>query len=196
MRDALKERHPRIVDKALFINHTLWNRDGNRLFFFVRGDFGNREDRINVPMTIRADGTGLTEQKIFIGGHPEWEFGARMIGEVDESLVIYDTERQEVVETIGSSEVFPDAGGDTALSPDGKWIVNGWSQGAVTRYTLLRRADGAWIHTSEFQRGSYTSGDLRIDSSPTWNRASSQVAVPGLAEDGTRQMFVITIEAE
>lgn len=42
--------------------------------------------------------------------------------------------------------------------------------------------------------GAYTSGDLRI--APTWNRESNQIAVPGLADDGTRQMFVITIEAE
>ena len=194
MRDALKERHPTIVDKPLFINHTLWNRDGDSLFFFVRGTFGNREDRINVPMTMQGDGSGLTEQRVFIGGHPEWEFGSRMIGEVEDDLVIYDTERQEVVETIGASEVFPDAGGDTALSPDGKWIVNGWSEDGVTRYTIFRRRDGAWVHTSEFQRGAYTSGDLRIDSAPTWNRNSNEIAVPGLADDGTRQMFVITIE--
>ncbi len=196
MRDVLKERHPTIVDKPLFINHTLWNRDGDRLFFFVRGTFGNRDDRINVPMTIRGDGSGLTEQRVFIGGHPEWEFGARMIGEVGDDLVIYDTERQEVVETIGSRDVFPDAGGDTALSPDGKWIVNGWSGEGVTRYTIFRRRDGAWVHSDEFQRGPYTSGKLRIDSAPTWNRDSNQIAVPGLAEDGTRQMFVITIATE
>ena len=71
MRDALIERHPRIAETSLFINHTLWNRDGDRLYFYVRGNFGRRDIRINVPMTVRADGSGLTEQTVFIGGHPE-----------------------------------------------------------------------------------------------------------------------------
>ncbi len=193
LRDALVEKHPRIVDKPLFINHTLWNRDGDRLFFFVRGDFDDRESRINSPMTIRPDGSELIEQAVFIGGHPEWEFGARMLGAVDGSLVLYDTAAQQVVETIGTPEIFPDPGGDTALSPNGEWLVNGWSRGSETRYTLYRRADGAWAHTDAFERGPFTSGELRIDSAPTWNRAGDKIVVPALAADGTRQMFEIAI---
>src|SRR5262249_10078511 len=30
---------PDVVGKQLFINHALWNRDGNRIYFYVRGDF-------------------------------------------------------------------------------------------------------------------------------------------------------------
>ena len=98
----------------------MWNRDGDRLYFFVRVRFNRRPNRINVPMTVRSDGSGLTEQKVFIGGHPEWELGAKMIGTVPrpaadsstaeseggERLVLYDSERQQVIEELGSSEIF------------------------------------------------------------------------------------------
>ena len=193
LRDFLAPQHPRILEMPLFINHTLWNRDGDRLFFFVRGNFGNRETRINSPMTIHPDGSGLTAQKVFIGGHPEWELGSRMIGSVDDDLVLYDTDSQQVVETLGSPEIFPDAEGDTALSPDGGWIVNGSTDGSTYSYTVMRRSDGAWARTEPLTRGEYVSGELRLDPAPCWNRSSNQVLFPGLAEDGTRQMFLLTV---
>ena len=143
MRDALVERHPHIETTPLFINHTLWSRDGERLFFFVRGNFNRRPQRVNVPMTVRADGTGLTEQSIFIGGHPEWELGANMIGTVpvsvlegsspgddeEERLILYDSESQKIIQELGTAEAFPDPGNDVALSPDAKWLVQGFEVG-------------------------------------------------------------------
>ena len=195
LRDFLAPRHPRIVDTPLFINHTLWNRDGDRLFFFVRGNFADRENRINVPVTMWADGSGLTEQRVFIGGHPEWELGARMIGAVGDDLVLYDTDRQEIVETLGTREIFPQAGGDTALSPDAGWIVNGSTEGSSYVYTVLRRSDGAWRRTPPLNRTGFESGDLRLDPAPCWNRTSDRILFPGLAEDGTRQMFLLQVES-
>ena len=125
MRDALVAKHPEIDDRALFLNHTLWNREGDRIFFFVRADFNDPKRRVNVPMTVRPDGSELIEQRIFIGGHPEWDFKSRMIGRVEDKLVLYDTLAQQIVETIGGPEMFRDPEGDTALSRDGRWIVNG-----------------------------------------------------------------------
>ncbi len=193
MREALLAKHPSIADKALFLNHTLWNREGDRIFFFVRGDFDNSKRRINVPMTVRPDGSELTEQRVFIGGHPEWDFKSRMLGAVDRKLVLYDTVAQEIIETIGGPEIFRDAEGDTSLSRDGKWLVNGATTGPTMHYTILRRADGAILRTDEFSRGSYTGGDLRIDPAPCWNRAGDRFAFAALASDGTRQMFEVRV---
>lgn len=194
MRDALVERHPRAAEVPLFVNHTLWNRDGDRLFFFVRGDFSNRENRVNVPMTVRPDGSELTEQRVFIGGHPEWESGSRMIGAVGDDLVLYDTATQQVVDTIGTPEIFPDPEGDTALSRDGGWIANGWKEDSGMRLALYRRSDGAWVHLGPFDISGYESGDLRIDPAPKWNRAGDRVVFPALAENGTRQLFEVRIQ--
>ena len=210
MRDALVERHPHIDEAPLFINHTLWNRDGDRLYFFVRGRFNRRPGRINVPMTVRSDGSGLTEQKVFIGGHPEWELGAKMIGTVPrpaadsssaeseggERLVLYDSERQQVIEELGSSEIFPDPGNDVALSPDAKWMVQGFEEEARNAYAVYRHSDGAWAHTPWFDQREYDSGPLRIDAAPKWNRSGDQILFSSLTEEPepTRQLFLIRIK--
>ena len=191
MRDALVDRHPTIDGKALFLNHTLWNREGDRIFFFVRANFDDPKTRINVPMTVRPDGSELIEQRVFIGGHPEWDFRSRMLGAVEGKLIVYDTLAQKIVETIGGPEVFRDPEGDTALSRDGKWLVNGATTGATMHYTVLRRADRASLHTEDFSRAGYTGGDLRIDPAPCWNREGDRFAFPALSKDGTRQMFEV-----
>ena len=45
--------------KELFINHTLWSRNDERIFCFVRGDFEWPAGRLDVPLTMRADGSDL-----------------------------------------------------------------------------------------------------------------------------------------
>jgi len=193
MRDALVDNHPTIDEKALFLNHTLWNREGDRIFFFVRGDFGDREERINVPMTVKPDGSELLEQHVFIGGHPEWDFGSRMLGSYEDKLVVYDTAEQEIVDSLGGPETFADPEGDTALSHDGEWIVNGATDESTFHFTVLRRSDGATVRTEAFDRTGYEHGELRIDPAPAWNRDGDRFAFPALAEDGTRQMFEVRV---
>jgi hypothetical protein len=191
VRDMLAARHPQIDQKPLFLNHTLWNREGDRIFFFVRGDF-SATDRINVPLTVRPDGSELVEQRVFIGGHPEWDFRSRMLGTVEKKLIVYDTLSQQVVDTLGGSEIFRDAGGDTALTRDGAWLVNGATTGATMHYTVMRRSDRAWFKTEDFNRGTYR-GDVRIDPAPCWNREGDRFAFPALANDGTRQLFEVRV---
>jgi hypothetical protein len=192
MRDALIKKYPQLDERALFLNHTLWNREGDRIFFFVRADF-NGPGRVNIPMTVKPDGSELVEQRIFIGGHPEWDFKSRMIGRVEDKLVMYDTLKQELVGTFGGPEIFRDPEGDTALSRDGRWIVNGAPTGATMHYTIMRLPDRAFIKTEDFSRAGYTGGDLRIDPAPCWNRAGDRFAFPALAKDGTRQMFEVRV---
>jgi hypothetical protein len=193
--DALRPTHPGVDAKALFINHTLWSRDDGRIFFFVRGDFEVREQRLDVPFTMKADGTDLRPLAIHIGGHPEWESGKIMIGIREKQQILFDIERQLVVGTLGTPEAFPNPGGDIALSPDGKWFVNGHGDKGKNYYNILRRSDGAWIRTEGFDQGGYITGELRIDPSPCWNRDSSQILVAAVANDDqkTRQLFVITV---
>lgn len=191
--DLIRPVRPDVDTKPLFINHSLWNRADDRIYFYVRGEFDNREARIDIPCTIRPDGSGLALHE-HIGGHPEWESGPRIIGDKDGRQVIYDVDRKEIVETIGTPESFPRPGGDIALSPDGNWFVNGHGDSGNNYYTVLRRTDGSWMRTQAFTRGPYTSGELRIDGAPAWNRTSDRVAFPALdASDGTRQTFVIQI---
>ena len=36
-------------------------------------------------------------------------------------------------------------------------------------------------------------GELRLDPAPCWNRTGDAIVVPGIAPDGTRQMFIVTL---
>ena len=191
--EALRARYPRVDEQDLFINHTLWSRDDSRIFFFVRADFDQRDKRIDAPFTINADGTDLKPLAQHIGGHPEWESGRTLIGLAGKEQILFDVEQQKVSGALGTSEIFPNPGGDVALSPDDQWFVNGHGRGGMNYYTILRRADGAWTRTTGFDQNGYTTGELRLDPSPYWNRDSNHLLIVA-ASDGTRQMFVITVK--
>jgi hypothetical protein len=41
--DLIAARMPDVEGTPLFINHTLWNRDDDRIYFYLRGNFDRRE---------------------------------------------------------------------------------------------------------------------------------------------------------
>jgi hypothetical protein len=192
--EVIAVHRPAAKGRALFANHTLWNRDANRIYFYVRADFAQpRGQRIDVPFSIHPDGTRLTIHTSHIGGHPEWEEGTKIIGVQVPRQILYDVDRRETAGQIGRPEILPDPEGDIALSPDGRWFVNGYRVKGANYYVILRRADGTWHRTRAFPHPGWTGGDLRLDAAPAWNRTNDQIAFPAIAEDGTRQMFVMRI---
>ncbi len=198
----IRNTESHVDELALFINHTLWNREGDRLFFFARAGWtdSDRYPRVNVPFVVNADGTGLRRLPAFIGGHPEWDFGHRMIGALDGRQVIYDVDRSLVVGQLGNSEIFPNPGGDIALSPRGDWFVNGHKDRklAMNFYTFYQRSTGIHLRSRGFDIGPWLTGDLRQDPSPAWNRSGNMLLVPGLVgeDEPTRQLFVIRLTAD
>ncbi|MFP6879990.1 MAG: hypothetical protein VCA34_03520 [Roseibacillus sp.] len=192
---GIKKLDPKSPDHPLFINHSLWNRRGDRVYFYVRGAWSNRAPgtkKINVPCSIHSDGTGLILHDIFIGGHPEWAEDTLVIGRLKKDQVLYDVDRQKIVGTLGTPEIFPNPEGDISLSPDGKWFVNGFKKDSKNYYAIYRRSDGAHVRSKGLDKGKY-SGDIRIDPAPRWNRSNNAILVPGIAKNGTRQMFVIRV---
>jgi len=191
--EFIAAKRPDVTGKQLFINHTLWNRDDNRIYFYVRGDF-EKQGSVDVPCTIHPDGSHLTIHQ-HAGGHPEWESGPRMIGDLKGKQVIYDVDKQEVVGQIGTPEILPKPGGDSALSFDGKWFVNGYRHGHDDLYVVYRRTDDTWVRTRGLPVDNWTGGDLRCDPAPCWNRTGDQIAVPAIADDSarTRQTFLLRI---
>ncbi len=196
MAAAVRALRPDVDEKDLFVNHTLWSREDGRIFFFVRGDFEVRGKRLDIPFTMKADGTDLRPLAMHIGGHPEWASETRMIGSYNGEQILFDIERQAIVGRIGSPAIIPNPGGDIALSPDGAWFVNGHGEKGRNYYNLLRLADGAWLRTAGVDQGGYITGELRIDPSPCWNRTGTQLLVGGIAPDAskTRQLFLIEIK--
>ena len=193
LEEKLKEHRPDLAHTGLFINHTLWNRNADRIYFFARAGWnGEGGEHINVPCSINADGTGLTFHDLHIGGHPEWAEGSLMIGRQGNKQILYDVDKQQVVGQLGTPEMFPDPEGDISLSSDGNWFVNGYKKGTENFYAVYRRSDGAFARSKGLDKGAY-SGDIRIDPAPRWNRTNDVILVPGIAKNQTRQMFVVKV---
>lgn len=193
--ELLQSQNIDVSGKHLFINHTLTSRDGSHVYFFVRADFDLRDKRINVPCSMRTDGSELVSHQIFMGGHPEWDLGPRIIGRREKQQAIYDILERRVVGTLGSPELFPDPEGDIALSPDARWFVNGYRVKGRNHYSILNRETGDHIRSEGFDCSGWTGGDLRLDPAPTWNRASNKILIPALAPDRTRQLFLLKINS-
>ena|GEM_PF-215688 len=192
LRDLLRNKHPRINEVGFYINHSLCSRSGDLVYFFARARLGDSSMAVNAPCSIRTDGTDLKTHE-YIGGHPEWAEGSRVIGRKGNRQVLYDVDRKEIVGQIATPQIIPKPGGDISLSPDGKWFVNGYGSGGKNYYVIVRLSDGAHVRSQAFSRGPYTRGELRIDPAPRWNRTSDAILVPGYTEDGTRQMFIIRV---
>ncbi|MCH9022651.1 MAG: hypothetical protein IID32_07780 [Planctomycetes bacterium] len=151
---ALKKNRPNLDHTGLFINHTLWNRDSDRVYFFARGGWSktmtHKGDKVNMPCSIHADGTGLTLHETFIGGHPEWAEGNLLIGiekgkggEKDKQI-LYNVDTKKIVGQLGDPEMFPKPEGDISLSPDGNWFANGYKQ-STKGWKYITRNDFAAI---------------------------------------------------
>ncbi len=188
---------PLIDEAGLYINHTLWNRASDTLYFYLRGRRGSREISINIPCTIGRDGAGFTMHDVFIGGHPEWGQGTEIIGRFDDKQVVYDVTTRKITRSLGSPEIFPKPGGDISLSPDGAWLVNGSAHGGGRiQFDFLRLADGYHLRSPNFSRGALERGALRIDPAPRWNRQSNAILVSGWTDSGSRQLFVVHLPVE
>ena len=195
MENELKKNGYNTHEQALFINHTLWNRDGSMFCFFIRAGWRGvtKDKKTDVFCTMNSDGTGLHVGRKFIGGHPEWANGQNMIGRIGKDQVIFDIINEEIVGKIGTPESIPNPEGDISLSSDGNWFVNGYDgKDGKNYYNIIRLSDGAWVRTEGINKGEY-SGDIRIDSAPRWNRGNNQVLVQGIADDGTEQLFIIKV---
>jgi len=190
----IKQRNPGFEHSGLFINHTLWNRQGNRVYFFARAgwDGKSKGKRTNIPCSIHIDGSNLQLHEKHIGGHPEWAEETVLIGREKDKQVLYDMEKKRVVGQIGTPEMFPNPEGDISLSPDGNWFVNGYKQNNKNYYAVYRRSDGAFVRSEGIDKGRY-SGNIRIDPAPRWNRTNDAILIPGIAKNGTRQMFLLHV---
>ena len=71
-------------------------------------------------------------------------------------------------------------------------FVNGYKRGTKNHYAVFRRTDGAFGRSKGLNKGAY-SGDIRIDPAPRWNRTNDAILVPGLAENKTRQIFLMRV---
>jgi len=192
--DEVRASLPQVDDLGLFINHTLWSRDDRRILLYLRGGWSGlarRSRRINEFFTIHPDGSNLTRHETFPGGHPEWGSGNTVIGAVKGKQAEYNVDTKRITRELGNRQIFPNPEGDIALSPDGHWFVNGYPRSGENVYVIYHMQAGTHFTTPGLPRGAYVKGDLRLDPSPCWRRDAKAIAFPGLADDGSRQTFII-----
>jgi hypothetical protein len=195
LRDMVRDDFADIQQYGLFINHTLWNRPSERIYFYLRANFRSSLPKVDVPFTINSDGSGLTRHQ-YIGGHPEWDRGNILMGADGDRQIRYDTSSKRIVGTLGAAGSFPDPGGDVAWSPNGEWFINGHKRKDLkqTFFTLFREPDQRVIQTRGFSIGDFLSGELRIDPAPRWNRDSSKILFGAFdPKSETRQLFLLKI---
>ena len=183
--------------RNLYINHTLWSRDGKWIYFFVRAGWKSDKDGregLNAACSVKVDGTQFFAGHRHIGGHPEWGNGTEIIGSYENKQIVYDIITQKIKRTIGSKKIFPQPGGDISLSPNSNWLVNGYNDKAGTNfYSLMNLKTGDWVNTPSFNTGIYKK-DLRIDPAPRWNHDNNKILVSGLDKNGIRQLFVMSLD--
>jgi hypothetical protein len=196
MEDEIKKYDKDFKNTGMFVNHTLLNRDANRLYFFAREGWYKGGNKTNVAFSIHLDGRNLKIHEQHIGGHPEWAEGNVMIGRNKKRQILYDVDEKKEVGQLGTPELFPNPEGDISLSPNGDWFVNGYKveseEGNKNFYAVYRLSDGAFVRSAGIDKGEF-SGDIRIDPAPRWNRTNDKILVPGLDKNKTRQMFVISV---
>ena len=174
----------------IYVHHTMWSRDGEWIFFLVRGKQNKRPDQACV---VRRDGTDL--QKVPYAGHPEWSAKNELVlgstkPEHAGAFNLWDIAAQKWSGVIGGPGVFADTIDDNALSPDEKWYVGSQKRGALCFYTFYRFEDSYSFESPGIPTKA-GGGVTRIDPAPRWNRSGDTILAPGLAADGTRQLFLV-----
>jgi hypothetical protein len=144
---------------------------------------------------MHGDGTKAMMLDKHLGGHPEWAPRHRLLGNLGEEQLLFDVDTQQTTATLGDSTIFPDPNGDKALSPAGDWLVNGYRVKGQNFYVFYRLADGTHARSEGFDQHGWTSGELRVDPAPCWNRDGTRILVPSIDRDGkTRQLFVAELD--
>jgi len=195
LKELIQDKYDHLDEVEFYINHTLVNRVGEYVYFYTRGHRNESSMYVNVPCSIRTDGTELKTHQ-FIGGHPEWDLGTVVIGAQRDQQVMYDIQKQKIVGQIGPPGLNPNPKGDISLSPDGNWFVCGYgtNRSQFNKYLIIRRSDGQHVFSETFSRGPYKKGNLRVDPAPRWNRNQTALLVPGFTKEGTRQLHLIEIK--
>ena len=177
----------------IYVHHTLWNRSSDRLIFIVRGagKVNGRSKYPNVGCVIHADGSNLG--RIQYSGHPEWYEGNQLVLPGESNFDLFDVDTKKVVGHIGEEGIFPTPGNDNAYSPDGKWYVCSHRPEKAKRHFIFFRFSDKAHFVSPILRGRVDRGVTRIDGAPRWNRTSDAILAGGIAEDGSRQLFILRI---
>jgi hypothetical protein len=129
-------------------------------------------------------------------GHPEWAIGSLLVlpNKAEKRFDLYDVAKEQLAGKLGDEGTFRDPIDDNGLSPDGRWMVGSRKvKPTECVYTLYRLSDGLTVESPPVPTKD-GGGVVRVDPAPRWNRTSDALLVPGIADDGTLQLFTLKLK--
>lgn len=183
-------------DGREYFNHTLFSRDGSKIFWLARAI----PQRNTTALTVNTDGTNL--QRCFPddwdGSHFDWLNGEELM-----VTAKYDAKQYaHVLFTVGEDNYrrlgngLLDYDGHGAFSPDGKWMITDTypSSGAREQKIYLMDMEteavlslGRYHHSDDYQ------GGARCDIHCRWSPNGDLIGFNS-THDGSRQVYVLKLK--
>ena len=197
----IRDLMPALRDQQIaYFNHTVFSRDGQRVFWLVRTAPFQRN---TTPLVVNIAGGELTQTMPARWGasHFDWHPDGRL-------MVTARYERRHwrhLLFSPGSDTYTPlapevlDFDGHGCFSPDGKWMVTDtYPQGPQALQTLYRmdvatedvQTLGAWPHPETYNENRRVA---RCDLHPRFSQDGAWLGINS-AHTGTRQCYVLRLE--
>ncbi len=191
----VKELVPDVPEDGLeYFNHTLFSRDGSKVFWLARAI----PERNTTALTVNVDGTGLRRcfPDGWSGSHFDWLDGENlMITSLFEgkiwSHVLFTVGRQNY-RRLGRGLL--DYDGHGTFSPDGKWMVTDTYPNKLREQHLflMDMESEAVLPVGRFVEPEPFGGEWRCDLHPRWSSSGRQIGFNSTFT-GSRQAYVLRV---
>ena len=183
---------PTVGDLIEYFNHTLFSRDGSKIFWLARG----QKHRNTTAFTVNRDGTNLLRcfPDEWGGSHFDWldEKNLMITAKYDGSSMghILFTVGNNNYERLGNGLL--DYDGHGAFSPDGRWMITDTYPDRVSHEQKLYLMDmktqailplGRFVEPPEFNSG------WRCDLHPRWSPEGDKIGFNSTFT-GSRQVYI------
>jgi len=194
----VKKLVPPLSDNSIeYFNHTLFNKDGSRLFFLARSSPGPRN---TVSFTIGSNGSNLC--RVFPdrweGSHFDWLTSKKLMitckFQGKKWTHVLFTDGKKDYQILGGGML---SDGHGTFSPDKQWMVTDTGPDELRMQTLILMdiTTNALLPLGRFYEPPKFKDSWRCDLHPHWSPRSNMIAFNSTHE-GTRQVYITLLEGE
>jgi len=187
-------------DKEMWLNHVLFSRDGQRLFFLGRFR-GLGGILVTAAFTVGLNGEDLRCVIPYSWGasHFDWRNGEQMVvtsryeaGKIWRHVLFTDGKDDHTV-------LAPDLltrDGHSHFSYDGRWMITDTypDRDRMQHLLLLDMKSRKAARIASFHQPNNFRGEWRCDLHPRWNADATAVCIDS-THDGSRQVYVVDLTA-